>query len=77
MSIILKVSGGIYPGKYRSSSVEITGCDDLNQGYDSVENWAKKEFPDWNNISTESRIISPLVTIKPYTKTHIFISRRK
>lgn len=50
-NIIFRVTGGICPGNYRSTSISLE-CKDIQEGYEKASIWAKKNFPDWNHIDT-------------------------
>lgn len=56
------VTGGIYPGKNRSTSIEVLSPD-LEKGYESVKHWCKTNFPDWNHISDNPRLTVSLYQI--------------
>lgn len=68
-----KITGGIWPGYYRSTSISLESSD-IQEGYEKATLWAKKNFPDWNHIGTLSNgralIENVIIPIKP------FISRR-
>ncbi len=49
---ILTITGGNCPGKYRSTSLKITGCrdNDRDQAYLVAKRFAKTNFPDYNHM---------------------------
>lgn len=53
MNKIFKITGGICPGSYRSTSISLD-CPDIQTGYEMAGIWAKQNFPDWNHIDTLS-----------------------
>lgn len=63
-TITFKVTGGIDPGEWRSTSVEVL-TDDLALADNSIDIWARRHFPDWNHISRLHHNCAALITIKP------------
>lgn len=51
MTLNFKITGGMYPGQYRSTAVKVTHCEAVGDGYPAVEKWYKANFQDWNHIS--------------------------
>ena len=75
--IKFEIQGGIIYGSFRGTSVAVE-TDDVSTGFNSVTNWAKKNFRDWNRID----IITPppantLHQIKAYKPVSTFTPRRK
>jgi hypothetical protein len=71
----LIITGGIYPGKYRSTSISVS-TENIEKAYESAKEWAKKNFPDWNHMDRIS-IKAALHQIPVSNKVPMFISRRK
>lgn len=71
----LMITGGIYPGKYRSTSISVP-TENLEKAYESATEWAKKNFPDWNHMDRIS-IKAALHQIPVSRKVSMFISRKK
>jgi hypothetical protein len=63
MDRIFTITGGVYFGSARSASLMVLNCENIQDGYETVRHWAKNQFPDWNNISTNYTIENPLITI--------------
>jgi len=75
MNIVFQVTGGIYPGHYRSTSVEVL-TDDVELGNKSISNWGRINFPDWNHISKINSHYA-LYTINPISTIPVFKSRKR
>lgn len=76
-SYLLQVTGGIYPGHHRSTSVEVLSPD-LDTCYKAAIHWCKTNFPDWNHISTVPGLKTALFQIPGTIQRdyfHIRISR--
>lgn len=61
---IFKIAGGISPGDYRSTSLALE-CEDVQDGYNKVVSWSKKNFPDWNYIGvlTDGKPLLGLISV--------------
>lgn len=71
------ITGGVYPGHYRSTMVSIE-CDTLDNGYNCVRIWCNNNFKDWNNIvHCPSQSKALFNNIKVVIPIHLFVSRKK
>lgn len=65
-----KVVGGICPGAYRSTSLSVE-CENIQDGYEKVTYWARKNFSDFNRIGTfDGKSLLGLVTVRMPTSIY-------
>lgn len=74
-TITYQITGGIWPGEYRSTSVEVL-TDDRELADHSVDVWAKKNFPDRNHIS-KLNVRNALITIEPKYSIPIHVCKKR
>jgi hypothetical protein len=72
----IMITGGIYPGKYRSTSVCVP-TENREKAFESATEWAKKNFPDWNHMDRISIEAAALHQIPVSRKVPTFISKRR
>lgn len=76
MDLFYSISGGMYPGEYRSTAVKVTNCQLVGDGYPSVVNWCLANFADWNHIEVQNRASFHVATINAAKVIPIFFGRK-
>jgi len=60
----MQIHGGLFPGSYREEYVKVKNVPEGEMPYDTVKNWCKSNFPDWNHIGTTHGMVVPESKIK-------------
>jgi hypothetical protein len=76
MDLIYKITGGIYPGEYRSTAVKVINAETVGEGSKIVSNWCNANFDDANHIDVVHNARFHVATLNAYRIIPVYFGRK-